>query len=251
MKPTAYLVGHSFVNRLRRRATRDGQPIWQLAGERFELYAHGVSGGSFARTLACPDDLLRRIEAIPRLPDVLLIDLGTNDLCSQPDASAGLVVENALALVDLLRRQNRMPNTVVFLSVIQRTSKGRHVEISLAANIRRVQHIRSVYYFKQAINHPPFICGDGCHLTDEGVVRYGRGLLIQKTLKEVAAPLTHIFNQSFLMGVFPDQMKIAKIVPVFKAGNKKILNNYRPISILPAFSKNSRKTCKYSSNTFS
>ena len=44
-------------------------------------------------------------------------------------------------------------------------------------------------------------------------------------------------NQSFLMGVFPDQMKIAKIVPVFKAGNKKILNNYRPISILPAFSK--------------
>ena len=32
-------------------------------------------------------------------------------------------------------------------------------------------------------------------------------------------------------------MKIAKIVPVFKAGNQKILNNYIPISILPAFSK--------------
>ena len=32
-------------------------------------------------------------------------------------------------------------------------------------------------------------------------------------------------------------MKIAKIVPVFKAGNKKIINNYRPIIILPAFSK--------------
>ena len=28
----------------------------------------------------------------------------------------------------------------------------------------------------------------------------------------------------------------SKIVPVFKAGNKNILNNYRPISILPAFS---------------
>ena len=40
------------------------------------------------------------------------------------------------------------------------------------------------------------------------------------------------------MGVVPDQMKIAKIVPVFKAGNQKILNNYYiPISILPAFSK--------------
>ena len=61
--------------------------------------------------------------------------------------------------------------------------------------------------------------------------------IIQKTLKEVAAPLTHIFNQSFLMVVFSDQMKIGNIVPVFKAGSKKILNNYRPISILPAFSK--------------
>ena len=58
-----------------------------------------------------------------------------------------------------------------------------------------------------------------------------------KTMKEVAAPLTHIFNQSFLLGVVPDQIKIAKIVPVFKAGNKNILNNYSPISILPAFSK--------------
>ena len=56
-------------------------------------------------------------------------------------------------------------------------------------------------------------------------------------MKEVAAPLTHIFNQSFILGVVSDQMKIAKIVPVFKAGNKKVLNNYRPISILPAFSK--------------
>ena len=32
-------------------------------------------------------------------------------------------------------------------------------------------------------------------------------------------------------------MKIAKIVPIHKSGNTKILNNHRPISILPAFSK--------------
>ncbi len=39
------------------------------------------------------------------------------------------------------------------------------------------------------------------------------------------------------MGVVSDQRKIANMVPVFKAGNKNILNNYIPISILPAFSK--------------
>ena len=71
--------------------------------------------------------------------------------------------------------------------------------------------------------------------------------VIQKTMKEVAAPLTHIFNISFLLGVVPGQRKIARIVPVFKAGNKKILNNYRPISILLAFKKN-REAYKYPSS---
>ena len=38
------------------------------------------------------------------------------------------------------------------------------------------------------------------------------------------------------MGVVPVKMKIAKIVPLFKDGKKKKLNNYRPISVLPGFS---------------
>ena len=37
--------------------------------------------------------------------------------------------------------------------------------------------------------------------------------------------------------MFPDKLKIAKVVPVFKSEDKTLLNNYRPISILPVFSK--------------
>ena len=61
--------------------------------------------------------------------------------------------------------------------------------------------------------------------------------MLKQTMKEVATPLAHIVNLSLSHGIFPDDMKLAKIVPIFKNGNTKLFNNYRPISILPAFSK--------------
>ena len=59
---------------------------------------------------------------------------------------------------------------------------------------------------------------------------------MKETIAHIALPLAHIINQS-LNGVVPRQMKIAKVIPVFKSGDKHTFNNYRPISILPAFSK--------------
>lgn len=53
----------------------------------------------------------------------------------------------------------------------------------------------------------------------------------------IAKPLTYICNQSFITGIFPDEMKIAKVIPLFKAGEKDQFSNYRPVSILPQFSK--------------
>ena len=61
--------------------------------------------------------------------------------------------------------------------------------------------------------------------------------LLKQTVKEVATPLAHIVNLSLSHDIFPNDMKLAKIVPIFKNGNTKLFNNYRPISILPAFSK--------------
>ena len=40
-----------------------------------------------------------------------------------------------------------------------------------------------------------------------------------------------------LHGVFPNELKIAKVIPLFKGGESKYLNNYRPVSVLPVFSK--------------
>jgi hypothetical protein len=53
----------------------------------------------------------------------------------------------------------------------------------------------------------------------------------------LSRPLQHIFSLSLSTGVVPMQLKIAKVVPVFKAGDRSVMDNYRPISLLNAFSK--------------
>ena len=50
-------------------------------------------------------------------------------------------------------------------------------------------------------------------------------------------PLTRLVNSSFQNGIFPDELKMAKVIPIFKSGDKANITNYRPIFVLPFFSK--------------
>ena len=61
--------------------------------------------------------------------------------------------------------------------------------------------------------------------------------LLKSTIDEILIPLTHIINLSMQSGTVPEKMKITKIIPIYKSGEKGIFNNYRPISLLPALSK--------------
>ena len=61
--------------------------------------------------------------------------------------------------------------------------------------------------------------------------------LMKQSIHNILIPITHIFNLSLSTGIVPKDMKIAKVIPLHKQGNKNIFNNYRPISILPSFSK--------------
>ena len=62
-------------------------------------------------------------------------------------------------------------------------------------------------------------------------------VVVKATAQSIVSPLTHVINLSLSSGVFPQELKIARIIPLFKSGDPMQLNNYRPVSVLPVFSK--------------
>ena len=61
---------------------------------------------------------------------------------------------------------------------------------------------------------------------------------VNKIIKHsVKIPLAHISNLSYASGIFPKKLQIANIVPIFKADDEMVFTNYRPVSVLPVFSK--------------
>ena len=61
--------------------------------------------------------------------------------------------------------------------------------------------------------------------------------IVKKTYSNCINVLLHVISLSFSKGIFPKEMKIAKVIPLYKNDNNMMVNNYRPISILPVFSK--------------
>ena len=61
--------------------------------------------------------------------------------------------------------------------------------------------------------------------------------ILKQSIDKVIAPVTYIINISLMAGIFPDALKLAKVVPIYKSSKKNELRSYRPVSILPAFSK--------------
>ena len=67
---------------------------------------------------------------------------------------------------------------------------------------------------------------------------YGMSMkLVKNIIGGIIKPITYICNLSMKFGVFPNELKVAKVIPIFKAGDIHDVSNYRPVSILPQLSK--------------
>ena len=62
-------------------------------------------------------------------------------------------------------------------------------------------------------------------------------LLLKRIIHVIKSPLCYVINLSLISGEFPQLMKLAKVLPLYKTGDRVIPDNYRPISLLPVLSK--------------
>ncbi len=80
----------------------------------------------------------------------------------------------------------------------------------------------------------------------------GLSTTILKSIKDIIIikPLTLIINHILDTGVFPANLKIAKMIPIFKKDDRTVFNNYRPISLLPIIFKVIEKVISDQLNEF-
>ena len=182
------IFGHSFPARLTRKCTATGKSVRELlnlSADTGNIEVRGHSGLTFSRVLQDSERYLREICRRP--VHVLVLDLGTNDLCNI-NGEVDVVVDRAITFLDLLLARPDGPKHVEFLSVIQRTRISRPGQVSVTTFNRRARqynaqlgrklardYTQSHLYTQRKVNYPKYLI-DGCHLNKEGMVKYCRGI---------------------------------------------------------------------------
>lgn len=183
-----YLFGHSFVKRLDRMARQEHQSVEELLGLAAEirLTVEGHPGLSYDRLFNHVDYYCQKMRLLNSI-DVLVLDIGTNDLCL-PEITPEVLVGKSFEFLDLLESRGISPRKVVFLSIIQRSKITRSGQVAVTTFNHRTRRFNSlfsrrlrserqnVYLFTQKrVNYPKYL-SDGCHLNIDGMNKYCKGL---------------------------------------------------------------------------
>ena len=114
-------------------------------------------------------------------------------------------------------------------------------EISYSGEKGYAYYLRNKFDFKFSLNDvdESIVMSTICSLPTKSSTGFDN--ISSKFLKQIAPTivkhLTTLIKQVFNTGIFPDKLKLARVIPLHKKGNPSLLNNYRPISLLPVISK--------------
>jgi hypothetical protein len=61
--------------------------------------------------------------------------------------------------------------------------------------------------------------------------------IMKSCRQQFSKPLTYVINKSLSTGVYPERLKYAIINPIHKKGDKTLISNYRPTSLVTGFAK--------------
>ncbi len=69
----------------------------------------------------------------------------------------------------------------------------------------------------------------GCDGVPRKLIKLAAGVLCN--------PFCYLLNECFVQSIFPQEVKLAQVSPVYKKGDPLLKQNYRPVSVLPLLSK--------------
>lgn len=141
------------------------------------------------------------------------IELDRNDKCSNDnDSTANVLNKYFIESVEMITRELKSEPSILFVNSLQSFYLLPVTEVDVIGILKRIKKTDAAGY-------------------DEIPA------CILREATDLVGPLVHLINLSFTTGVFPTQLKIAKIIPVPKTGKPRTCSDYRPISILPSISK--------------
>jgi len=115
-----------------------------------------------------------------------------------------------------------------FLRICSGTSKSIKCTIALVVNYKLIfLHLKYIRHFFPNVTSATLDC------TYDGIV----ASVIKASCDSIVNPLSDLINCSLQIGCCPKALKVGKVIPILKSGDSSTPSNYRPISILPSFSK--------------
>ena len=136
-----------------------------------------------------------------------------------------------------------LPNNYRPISVLPALLQGSNIKLASALpksnhHFRsHLTHKNSKFYFRKINEVEMFLLFQNLDKKKSFGVDEIHPFLLSTAAIEIFKPLTDIINLSITQGVFPDSLKVAKVISIFKQGSRLLPNNYRPISVLPTLSK--------------